>query len=367
MGGTTNIELIELSKKYKLDLIGVYEKDTIPKKVVQGWYIINMQNHNQGNGSHWVCFKYSNDSVYIDSFGVVPPIEIINALHGRFIYNRMQIQDYENEDCGLFCICAMLFWSQFKMSSNAKILDAYNKLFVNKPKVNTIIMKNFLKNNSEKHGGAISAGHLKTFISDSYNQPNKDIGDYQLDKSTEFGNTYYNPKTNHAVIVHRGTKGAKDWLNNLAYATGTYNLTDRYKSGKNLQKYIESKYGKENVSIVGHSQGSVLSRKLGQNSKEIINLNPAWLGEPQTNKEFIVRSANDPVSGLLAPVNRLKSWLYPKQTASNNISVPSLSYDPLKEHSVDVLDRLDKHMMIGNGIKNKKRQRSNWVHSKIII
>ena len=375
--GTTNIDLISLAKKYHLHLNGVYEKDEIPQSLTQGWYIINMQNHDKGDGTHWVCFKYNENvvSVYIDSFGVVPPTEVITALHGHYIWNKMQIQDLNNEDCGLFCICAMLFWSQFQRTSNKIILDAYNKMFTKKTIVNTIIMRNFLQRRKTESGtitgGAISVGNLKEFIRDSYEKSGMDIGDYELDSSHEYGNTYHNPKTGHAVVVHRGTQGTKDWLNNLAYATGTYNYTDRYKSGKKLQEQTEAKYGKNNVSTVGHSQGSVLARKLGQNSKEIINLNPAWLGEHQTKKEHVVRSSSDPVSALLAPVTKIKSWLYPTQTKKNNTSIQSTSSNLIKEHSYDVLDRINQDKMIGAGLRktktNKKRIPYNWVDSKIII
>jgi hypothetical protein len=142
--GTSNIELINMAKHYNLSLNGVYEKDQLPETIIKGWYIVNMQNHNAGNGTHWVCFYHDTKSVYIDSFGVVPPLEIINVLNNNYIHNTKQIQDYNNEDCGLYCICAMLFWSQFYLSSNIKILAAYDKMFTISTRINTTIMKNFL-------------------------------------------------------------------------------------------------------------------------------------------------------------------------------------------------------------------------------
>jgi len=151
--GTSNIELINMAKHYNLSLNGVYEKDQLPETIIKGWYIVNMQNHNVGNGTHWVCFYHDTKSVYIDSFGVVPPLEIINVLNNNYIHNTKQIQDYDNEDCGLYCICAMLFWSQFYFSSNIKILAAYNKMFTISTILNTIIMRNFLfKYNKVKPG-----------------------------------------------------------------------------------------------------------------------------------------------------------------------------------------------------------------------
>ena len=44
MGGTSNIELINLAKHYKLKLNGVYEKDQLPNTLIKGWYIIGKWN-----------------------------------------------------------------------------------------------------------------------------------------------------------------------------------------------------------------------------------------------------------------------------------------------------------------------------------
>jgi len=167
MGGTSNIELINLAKHYKLKLNGVYEKDQLPDTLIKGWYIVNMQNHNMGNGTHWVCFNYDTKSVYIDSFGVVPPLEIIDAMNNNYIHNTKQIQDYDNEDCGLYCVCAMLFWSQFYMTSNVKILAAYNHMFSISKRLNTLLMRNFLYQHDKKNKPFDDKPNIK-FIDDSY-------------------------------------------------------------------------------------------------------------------------------------------------------------------------------------------------------
>jgi hypothetical protein len=93
------------------------------------------------------------------------------------------------------------------------------------------------------HGGSISAINLKLMIDSSY-QPieNKqsNINGYLLDNdnSGEFVSTYQNPKTRHAIIIHRGTKGTTDWLNNSAYALGVYDMTDRFNKGQNVQDNV---------------------------------------------------------------------------------------------------------------------------------
>lgn len=202
------------------------------------------------------------------------------------------------------------------------------------------------------HGGAISANNLKLMIDSSY-QPieNKkvNINGYLLDNdnSGEFVSTYHNPKTNHAVIIHRGTKGTTDWLNNGAYAFGLYDLTDRFKNGKEVQDRVYKKYQPQNVSTVGHSQGAVLARKLGKDSKEIINVNPAYMGEKPGYNEYDVKSSGDPVSVLKTPYSWLYNKLYPT-TEGNIINIPSAKpYDPIAEHKASILLRLPQNQMIG--------------------
>jgi hypothetical protein len=203
-------------------------------------------------------------------------------------------------------------------------------------------------------GGKISVGNLTKFFKSSYagKKAPKQIDTYNLDSqlTNKYGSVYYDPDKNHAVLTHKGTSGdtylesAKDWGNNAAYAMGLYKYTDRYKQGKKLQDATEKKYGAENVSTLGHSQGSHLSRELGGNSKEIINLNAAYKGEKPLKNEYNIRSSGDVVSIGLHGTNR-----------SHDVLIPAASLNPLTEHKIDILDRLDQSQMIG-GRRNKKKQ-----------
>ena len=57
---------------------GVFSKDLLPKNFKNGWYVINMQNHNEGHGTHWTCFKNTpNNLFYWDSFGFEPPLQVL--------------------------------------------------------------------------------------------------------------------------------------------------------------------------------------------------------------------------------------------------------------------------------------------------
>jgi hypothetical protein len=205
-------------------------------------------------------------------------------------------------------------------------------------------------------GGKRTAKEIKDFLEASYQEePPEELEGFVLDKSlsTDTAKVYYNPTSNEAVVAHRGTKGMLDWGNNLAYALGYYNYTPRYKKGKSVQDKAEAKYGKSNISTLGHSQGAILSRKLGADTKEVINVNPAWMGEKPYKNEYNIRSSTDIVSGLYAPISTARSLLYPKYTLKHDILVPSKSSsDILGEHSYNILERLgDKE--IGVGAENK--------------
>ena len=207
-----------------------------------------------------------------------------------------------------------------------------------------------------KKGGKLRAKEVKDFLNASYDKtPPKHLDGYILDSelSTDTAKVYYNPNTKEAVVAHRGTKGVTDWGNNLAYALGAYEYTPRYKQGKSVQDKAEKKYKKENISTLGHSQGAILARKLGTDTKEVINVNPAYTFEKPKKNEYNIRSSTDVVSGLYAPVAKTREILFPKYSKKHDITIPSQStFDVLGEHSYDILDRLgEKEIGVGAGNK----------------
>lgn len=213
---------------------------------------------------------------------------------------------------------------------------------------------NLHPNHKQKiYGGAISASNLKQFIQSSYKpieQRPENINGYILDKelTQSTATVYHNPNNNHCIVVHRGTeKTASDWSNNVMYAVGAYNMTDRFKQGRDVQEKAQNKYGIGNISTVGHSQGAVLSRKLGKDSKEIINLNPAYTNERPYYNEYDIRSSGDVVSGSKSLFTPLYNVLYPS-LKGNVLTIPSAKpYDALNEHKPTILDRLPPNQMIG--------------------
>jgi hypothetical protein len=196
-------------------------------------------------------------------------------------------------------------------------------------------------------GGRLSTQNLKGLLDASYDPKKKQVGDFVLDKELSSGTSkvYRNPETGQVVVAHRGTAGITDWGNNAVYALGgkeAYKLTSRYKEAEKVQRRAEKKYGASNVSTIGHSQGGLQSELLGGRSKEIITLNKATRPfESNRNKnQFDVRSDRDVVSGLNPFAKKSKK----------DVNIKAQSFNPLTEHSGDVLDRLDKNRQIGKGI-----------------
>lgn len=214
----------------------------------------------------------------------------------------------------------------------------------------------------KRRGGKLSADEVKNFLDQSYNKNAKESLDgYHLDKSlsSDTAKVYHNPTTGQTIVAHRGTSGVKDWANNLAYAVGAYKWTDRYKKGKKAQEGAEKKYGKDTISTLGHSQGAVNARLLGKDTKEIINVNPAYRFEAPAKNEYTIRSSSDVVSAPFAPIAKAREYLTPGQSKSHDITIKSKNpTDILGEHSYNILDRLPSDKMIGRG--GKRAGDINW-------
>jgi len=197
------------------------------------------------------------------------------------------------------------------------------------------------------YGKGLPVKEIKQFVNASY-EPKKGetekIGNYVLDKqlSTRKAKVYHDPVNDKTIVANRGTTGTlSDWANNARYVLGQYDKTDRMKQAEKVQRKAIAKYGKVDTNV-GHSQAGIITRKLNQKglTGEVINLNPAAMGEKQKKNEFVIRSATDPVSILHS--------LNPKAKKKNTKTTRG-TFHLLKEHSADILDRLDPLDMIGKG------------------
>ena len=190
-------------------------------------------------------------------------------------------------------------------------------------------------------GGKLPVVEIEKFLNESYNpSPSETIDTFQLTDKTETTRTYWNGS--QCVFVIRGTNPTmNDWANNLSYAIGSYKETTRFKEAQQAYNDAVSKYGEKNITVVGHSQGGG-SASFFPNAKEIITLNRAYKGESIPKNEYDIHSTLDPVSTLL-------NFRKPP----NDIPIKSVSINPLKNHSIDILKLLDPNRMIGQQILTK--------------
>jgi hypothetical protein len=110
------------------------------------------------------------------------------------------------------------------------------------------------------------------------------------------------------------------------------------------------KYKGYKFELLGHSQSGVIVNNLCSNKvRNCVSLNPAYKNANLKNNEFIIRSTGDVVSQLVAPKKILNSVLYPKWSKKHMINIENKTKNPITEHKVDILDRLNPNMVIGRG------------------
>ena len=144
----TNLDIEEIAEKGSLDLIGVFSKDKMPKERVAGSYVINLQDYDDGEGTHWVACKIFNNKkcCYFDAFGIPPPIEVNSFLmpFKPFASNQREIQDFKSQKCGYFCLSFIQFFNDFN-TKKGDVYEAYDDFlnsFTNDTKKNdTIVME----------------------------------------------------------------------------------------------------------------------------------------------------------------------------------------------------------------------------------
>ena len=113
MNELSNFQLLDIIKDKKLDYYfgGIYSKDQLPKELIRDkFYIINLQDHDEGSGTHWTVFYYNKPltSIYFDSYGFIAPLDVENRIK-PYIYNDKEIQDFDSSACGYYCIAFIQF------------------------------------------------------------------------------------------------------------------------------------------------------------------------------------------------------------------------------------------------------------------
>jgi hypothetical protein len=147
----SNIELENMAEKDGLDLIGVFSKDRLPVERRVGSYIINLQDYDDGSGSHWGSFKIfeNGKACYFDSFGTIPPKDVDDFLKifKPSAWNNRHIQAVKSENCGRFCLLFIKYFNDFDTKKN-DVFEAYDdflNIFSNDVNKNDKILFELLK------------------------------------------------------------------------------------------------------------------------------------------------------------------------------------------------------------------------------
>lgn len=127
----SNVDITDFSKYFKLPLVGVFSKDELPLKRKDGFYVINMSNHDV-EGSHWTCFGIEKGRCwYSDSFGMPCPLEVEKFLQNfkPIIYSTKQIQKLDGSFCGWACLLVGYFMYHSKIKDIGSRMQEFLNLF----------------------------------------------------------------------------------------------------------------------------------------------------------------------------------------------------------------------------------------------
>ena len=132
----SNFDLTDIITSMKLDkhLGGIYSKDQLPKELIRDkFYIVNLQDHDKGDGTHWTVFYYNQPltSIYFDSYGFIAPQDVQNKII-PYVFNDAEIQDFNSSVCGYFCVAFIKF-----LHNKDNKQEAY-KTFLKLFKLNTL-------------------------------------------------------------------------------------------------------------------------------------------------------------------------------------------------------------------------------------
>ena len=161
----SNFDIDRIARKLKLPIKGVFSKDELQNvKREIGSYYINMENANEGGGSHWVFAKiYDDDSrneeddakdthkvgaLYFDPFGLDMPREVERFLSPfkPIPYNNRQIQSIRTTQCGWYCI-ACDYSLEYRQYTDTYLEDfeKFIALWSSKPEENLKLLKSLFK------------------------------------------------------------------------------------------------------------------------------------------------------------------------------------------------------------------------------
>lgn len=82
-------------------------RDTLPKRMLKEECAVVNLGDQFTEGTHWVSYKRKKNQIfYFDSFGLVPPKNLINywGKNVEVYYNSERIQEFGSFVCGHLCL-----------------------------------------------------------------------------------------------------------------------------------------------------------------------------------------------------------------------------------------------------------------------
>jgi len=102
----TNFEIVKKAGKLELPNFRYFMRDELCKAICkrEECGVVNL-NRSKQPGSHHTCYWVSNNKkYYFDSFGVIPPKELVKYLKSPIMYSTYQIQQYNDTNCSEWCL-----------------------------------------------------------------------------------------------------------------------------------------------------------------------------------------------------------------------------------------------------------------------
>jgi hypothetical protein len=147
---TTSTQLEEYAKILKVPLLGIVSKDELKGKIMIGSFIINMEDSDAGNGTHWTMLKVMPQGIiYFDSFGLSPPPNVRQYIgKNKLASSNRQIQDPDASTCGLFCLgCDHYLTHNLKRKDIYERFDDWLNMFKVDTNENDKILLDYLQKN----------------------------------------------------------------------------------------------------------------------------------------------------------------------------------------------------------------------------
>ena len=142
----SNFDIEKIANHYNINVIIVMKDELKNMKPINKNYIIK-----DGNGTHWMGLKIGNkDWVYFDSYGMLPPEEIISFCKripkSHLAYNTKEIQDLNAQTCGYFAMAFLIFLNNNNDDNNVfKKSSSFSNLFSLETKINNKKLQEFYR------------------------------------------------------------------------------------------------------------------------------------------------------------------------------------------------------------------------------